>query len=371
MTNDALGPSPQTQVLCMMTSTRSQYLGDTLDLLSYPSGTDYRFRYDLKYVHSNILNKKIESLVGQTSILIHVHTKEVEGRSDQVLEFIPIRKATVVEAKNLGDFIQIRFTLDNWFVYEKSSDCVTLNSYHEKIKNSMPIKSKDEFIYGCLFADEFSNDAGISEDLSGNYEKVASNWSKLISHIAKLTPHENSIFLKLLEIKNINNNVKIKPKEFDGVRGFELLSDKTYQIEILQRSKKPLIPPLTLEISTNPDDINIIKENELIQGRYDILKFIISTEDFARKQNSFFMINLEKENLVFRSSHSFYNIKIKPRMRKISLSFLILVGGLVLSALGTTLTGYTHIEGLSVAVPLAGAFISFFGAYMMPKKKII
>lgn len=371
MDNDELGSGKTVNpVLCMLTSTRTQYLRDALDLLAYPSGIDYRFRYHVKYLHSNIFPNKIESLVGQTSILIHVYTEELAGKPDRVLEFIPIRKATIVEVKNLGDFVQISFTLGDWVIYDKFSNDVDVNSYHHDIRNSMPAESKDGFVYGCLFVDEFSLKK-IPEDLSDKYDAVVSNWSKIISHIAKLPPHKNSVFLKLLEIKSIHDDTKLKPKEFDSMRGFELSSDKTYQIEILQRLKERPLPAFNLKIETNLDDINIIKETALIQGRYDILKFIISTEDFARPQNSFFMIRLDKEKLDFISSYSFYHVKIKPRLRKLVPSLVILGGGLILTALGNTIAGYFNIESLSTTLNLGGGIASFVGAFMMPKKKII
>jgi len=389
MSNDVLGSRNVSQinttiiddsdkVLYMFTSTAQPYIKDTLDLLALPVGVSYRFRYDVKWLPVDLFeneNKiKLKSLKDQKSILVHVRTlpkPKLHGKiSYEIIEFIPMREAKILEASMVGDFVWVYFLLGDWIDYSLLSK-ESQQLYHNKIKDVMSNPLKTELVYTALLSKKPDLQT-IQEDLSADYHnsKVVSNWSTLINFIGSKSEHKNSIFIKLLSIEDIRNNNKLKPVKLSGsIYGFSLESEKTYQIRILQRSLNSPSPSFNLKIITNSDDILPIKDTDIVQGKYDIFRFIISPTPLLKSRYTFLLIQPEDDYpKEYKIAHCFFNIKINIQKKYLAGLLGGLTAALALSGLGSTIADVSGVKLLSTVLPILGGFGSAVIAYLMPKR---
>lgn len=361
------------QILYLFTSTHENYINDALDLLALPSGLNYRFRYDVRHLPSDLFhdtNKtQLKDLNGKNAYLIHAHVNFEnlsQSKYPAILELVPIRKAKVIEAKLVGDFVWLHFSLAEWVEYSvpKSSN---LNPYHETIKDILPDNSKDFLVVTAVLQTN-KNITCICPTLHEDQDLVISNWSNLISYVQSFDEHKNSIFLKFLKIQSSGEtDVKLPTNLGDNTFGFELDSGKTFQIHILERYyKKNSEVPFLLEVKTNENQIIHIKSSDQVQGKYDILRFTITSDLLMRSQQSFLNILPSSKLSTTLISKPFYNIKIKPNTTQLIRSALIIISGISIAAVSTD---FKEILGnYSTLLSIFGAVLTAIGAFWLPKK---
>ncbi|MCH7561762.1 MAG: hypothetical protein IIC67_10445, partial [Thaumarchaeota archaeon] len=247
-------PSPA-KLVYLFTSTRQPYIKDALDLLALPLGMTYRFRYDVKYLPNEFFEnqdneKKLVSLNGKDALLVHVHTtpKNIANPNEipKILEALPLRKAKILEAKLMGDFVWIQFILGNWIKYDNAKKS-SKNIYHQKIIDILPVGSENEFKITAMIAreDEFFE----INELSLSQEAVISNWSNLVSFVKDFLGHEHSVFLKLIRIIDLNCSDALSPEDL-GNSKFE--RDFTYKKEVFDKNIiKPIYEEQCEDSKTN------------------------------------------------------------------------------------------------------------------------
>lgn len=281
------------ETLFLLSSTQEPYIKDALDLLFLPSGLEYRFRYEKKWLSKKFHNQnEINNLINKTALLIHIESILEEDGKYKITEFIPIRKAKIIKAKNYGEILWLSFSLDDWVKYENKKD-EGLNQHHDYIKNLTPIDSK-EYVNQIIY---YAKNIKLEYiDDNSNDENVLTNWFNIVAEIYKLNAHIkiNSIYTKLLSIKKLKDGKIIKPKrnvysnsnnEDKIVSSYNFSSDSEYLIEILQYYVKGKIDqPFKFKSVVDETNLISLKQEDIIQGKYDLLKFIIKTR--ARAQCS-------------------------------------------------------------------------------------
>jgi len=358
------------QILYLFTSTEYPYYDDMLDLLSYPSNTTYRFRYDLKYLAEDLRNQSaLKSLEGETALLIHVHTEPKPANAPApIIEHFPIREAEILEVKFMGSFVWFQFLLKDWVKYDS-----TERQYHDKMVAKMPDNMKTKLTHLVIKAlpIEFCK---VEEDISKPYDHndVIISWSNLVTSLLKTGKHDKSIFTKFLsieEIEKLDTTKMLKPKKIsDKLYGFSLERKKSYRIEILQRAKANPPKKFNLQVSTNEGQILPIKKTSIIQGKYDILSLIISAAPLVQSLRSFLMIEPEKdapEGYIIPKMH--FNLEISvSRKRKIALSFILGIG-IFLTGLSAFAIALDETSPLGLILPAIGATITGLMVYLLPR----
>jgi len=354
----------------LFTSTEYPYYADMLDLLSYPSNTTYRFRYDLKYLAEDLQDKKdLKSLEGTTALLIHVHTdpKPVNAPAP-IIEHFPIREAKILEVKFMGSFVWFQFLLKDWVKYDS-----TEKQYHDKMVAKMPNNMKTKLTHLVIKAPaiEFCK---VEEDITKPYDHndVIISWSNLVTSLLNTGKHDKSIFTKFLsieEIEELKTTKMLKPKKLsDKLYGFSLERKKSYRIEILQRAKANPPKKFNLQVSTNEGQILPIKKTSIIQGKYDILSLIISAAPLVQSLRSFLIIEPEKdapEGYIIPKMHFNLEISVSSK-RKIALSS-ILGFGIFLTGLGAFAYTLDETSYLGIILPAIGATISGVMVFLLPR----
>lgn len=355
-------PETKSNILYLFTSTEPPYHNDALDLLALPSDLPYRFRYDLKYLPDN-LQKEDQLKAVSKALLIHVRTTPISKKVPaDIIEHFPIREAKILDVKLVGNFVWIEFILGDWINYKDSQK----NVHHNSIVELMPKFQKKELKNTLLLAPDHKLET-LKEDLSEPYEnsQVITSWSNLITQLMNLPEHENSIFLKFLSIEQIDDitkSTKLKPEELGNkIFGFKVSRGKTYRIEVLQRAKDNPNPKFDLEVFSKNEEISALKKTAKVQGKYDILNFIISIERLEQKRRSFFIIRPEKDTAEkFTVSRTRFNVEIKVPQNTKNLLIIGLGAGIFISGLGTVA------ENLTVLIPSAiGASLSAIALYFL------
>jgi hypothetical protein len=304
------------QVLYLLSSTVEPYIKDILDILALPSGFIHRFRYEFKWLPSEFrLQEGLDKFKNQEVLIVHIVTESIEGQASKkyrILEFLPIRKAVIVETKIMAGFVNFEFKLGDYVKFDKPFDQTneTKNPFSEQIKSKIPLESR-EYVKNLAFLASRIDVQWLSDTIRKQNEELVLSWSNLVSYLGRLRPYKElrAVFTKLLEITNINTNKTIVPEGIaEGVQGFRLNSSNAYRIRILQRYLGEKIDPIfKLEITSNSTDIRTIKNQALIQGGYDVLDFIISIPDVVSSRETFLYI--KPDEIGSRSFHDFvYNL---------------------------------------------------------------
>lgn len=365
------------QILYLFTSTAAPYHDDTADLLELPGGLMYRFRYHQKYLPTNVKEKIQNNTYSKNVLLVHAITDNTVTPPG-VLEYFPIREAEILKIKNLGDFFYFEFKLGDW-VHYNSYTKDSQNPHHNTIVNKMPPEQKTQFPCTVILG-EHHNLSTLKENLTDDYENSDSikSWSNLVSYLMDTDSHKNTIFLKLLSVEKIDNvdkSTKLEPKELgNNLFGFEFDKDVTYRIEVLQRTVNNPDPKFDLEISTKPGEILILEKTAKVQGKYDILHFLVSAERLERTRRSFFILQPEKisknsqnNDEKYTISKSRYDVKINVGSTRKYVSFIVLVTGLIIS--GTAVQWVPpELSSLVSFASAGGAVLSALGVYLLPRR---
>lgn len=372
LSNQTLSNSDD-EILYLFTSTWQPYIKDALDLLALPSGLSYRFRYDIRHLRTDLFidteKTQLKNMNGLDAFLIHVRTKpknQTKSIYPEIIESIPIRKAKVIEAKLVGDFVWFHFLLGAWIKYSEPKS-TSINPYHNTIQDILPADSKNNLAVTAILTDRKKIDC-LCSTLHEDQDAVITNWSNLVSYIRSFKEHENSIFLKFLKIKaSGESDVKLPTNLGDDTFGFELDSGKTFQIHILQRYYETNSEvPFFLKVNTNENHIIQIKSSDQIQGKYDVLRFTITSEPLLRSQQSFLNILPSIDLAHTMISKPFYNVKIKPSIPHLFRSIIIIVSGITLVSISPNFE--ETLGNYSVLPSIFGAVITALGGFWLPKK---
>jgi len=307
-------------VVLLLTSTSPPYLRDALDLMFYPSQINYRFRYDKKWLSpefksadGRISKEKVQKMVNKKAILVHILTKKKEQQY-KILEFLPIREATIHEVKILGEFLWLSFILENWIVYHKEAANGEINEYHELFKRQIPEDSRDIVTQLLFFVKRIEVDT-IPDDPTGENEEVLSNWTLIAGHMSRLgscASEKALIFMKLVSLKNIDTKKVLRAKILDSdQRGFEFEAARSYSFDIAEYCVKN-IEPFEIELKTQMDRITPILGKAEVRGKYDMLHFMIDCKQTTKGYTS--AVLFEPPNAKdYLTSKASLTVKIKAR----------------------------------------------------------
>ena len=366
------------QVLYLLSSTVEPYIKDILDILALPSGFNYRFRYVFRWLTSEFQNQEhLDKLKNREVLIVHIITERIEsevGKRYRIIEYIPIRKAFIVEAKIMAGFVYFEFKLDGYVKFDKPFDQIkeAKNPFSDQVKSKIPLELR-EYVKNLAFLAPHINVQYVSDTITKPNDELVVSWFNLVSYIGRLKPYKDlrAVFTKLLEITNVNTHKTVVSEEIaEGLHGFRLNSANAYRIRILQRylNAEKLDPIFKLEITSNSTDINTIKNQALIQGGYDVLDFIISVPDVVSSRETFLYIKPDETgSRAFMISSIIYFVKITPNVRKLGVVFGVVTSGIVLAGLSSNIANVTDISQLSTVLSVIGAIISAVSAPFFPK----
>jgi len=208
----------------------------------------------------------------------------------------------------------------------------------------------------------------IQDDPTGEKEDVLKNWTLMVKHVGKIESHQDSIFIKILSIKDFNTRKSVSAKLIDTqVSGYELESGKVYIIDFVQyypREKE--IKPFYMNIIT-PDVIIPIKGEAEIKGKYDLLHFLVNTKSVEKTINTFieFKASSNEKNII---SETFFNIRINGQRYKVVLLLLLFGLGIMLEEIAIQLAEIMAgkpVNPVAIGAAIFGGIFSTLGLFFL------
>jgi hypothetical protein len=326
--NETAKRSPRSTVL-LLTSTAQPYQRDALDLVFLPSNTSYRFRYDKKWLSSDLMSadgeiskQKALGLKGKEAIIVHILIEqergiENENRDYKVLEYLPLRKAVISQVKIIGRFLRLEFILGDWIAYEMEHE-KGVNEHHGFFKKQ--IAASSDMLSGLVFTRTGIEINTIADKVTDPHNAALSNWNLIAGHVSRFASHDKElkkcpVMLKLIGVQDVEGESIVRPTNIgQGIYGFELISGKSYFFDIAEYCDEG-IAPFELALKTDEKCITPTIGTVEVRGKYDVLRLMINcsvVDDDRLSMIRFEPIGLEGRGI----SSAFLWIKIKNRKWK-------------------------------------------------------
>lgn len=279
--------------------------------------------------------KKLAGLQKAEAFVAHIDTVRHDGVYE-IKEFVPIRKVEIRQAKWLGEFLWVSFVLGDWVYYREEAKPNVPNEHHETFKRASPPECQDQVAKTLYEVERF--EIGTSPDESGESSDTIVNWFRIVSHVSKLDAHKSkrSVFLKLCGIvegeEKFVQPTKLKP----AFIGYLLDAGKYYVVQVLQFFPYTTMSvPFRYLIQTDSRVIRELKNEDIVQGKYDLLRMIVQCESANRDENSFLRFLPPDE-----SQHIMASTTIQIRVRRSRIRLLVRFGLIcMLTSVGVLLAG--------------------------------
>jgi len=361
--------------ILLLSSTQDPYFRDIFDIMFYPSGIHYRFRYQTKWVSDEFKDmsgqlddSKINFLNGRDAIIVLISTQKND--TFKLHEFLPVREAVITNARIVGDFLWIDFELGNWVTYVESASFSAPNEHHETIKGLMPEDSKTVVTRLLLQTKPFSL-ATVSDNAGLNDMDTLNNWTKITTHISNF--HLNRadskkipVFLKFMKMVDTTKNKNMKVVDVGDQKGFEITSDHSYNLDIVEYTNQN-VQPFDLELKTDEKLISQTAGISEIRGKYDLLHFNFLCASLSKSVITTF--SFESSSKDYTIGKLFFWAKVKTKRWNYVIGPLLV---LTISALFAGdefvnfLTGQPF-NGGTLVIGLVGSILSLVGTQYLRK----
>jgi len=400
----------QIEIFCLMASSaRKSYQLDTINMICYPSKSQYRLRYRKKYIENLSINlDKLKQLSQQEieaqpkCLFLFFDKKYVDIKNLTIKDFknafIPIRWIRLINITDTETFIQIEILLEDYFDIDQHKDLIRLieKSYNEwDNKIDTENKSIQYFIY--LIREEKQN----LEKFFIIPEKYV--WQKICTKFFEIDEFQKSIFLILRSIIDCKINEPISPKELEEkFYGFKIKPHKYYMIELAQYINEKTykqIESCKFSLNITSEKIALVENEKNIKygGPYIIYHLHFHTRRSFRTHIGLLGLNveliidtnskkmrvekknnpkLEKNNVEKREIETVFPnitvpIKIPRSIKDLILPGLLFIIGLSLPLLSYILNNwFTISEILDITMSLIGSVLVALAIFLLASLKI-
>lgn len=346
-------------VYLFSSSQRRVYKQDNINALCYPPGFIMHFRYDEKWVGTEIAQRDPDDFKDKEVIIVVVDIEEKNKK--HFPRFYPIRKAKIKKVDVEGSVFHFYFELlPDWVDYRHNTD---LRDYQSNIDS---LKEKPISGEGGL-SGKFVSFEELREDIKFSSKTKA--WESIIEKIGNLSLYKETLFYRLSRFYEVNSNKDLKITKFDELRcGYTLEGGKKYNLELSFSYGKE--PP-----DTTSRDKLIVKvdenfympiPNEIELGfRVDKQNIYLSTKELFFDTMTH-LITTFKEGVI-EGPNVTIPIKITYDRLRLGVSFSVLFIGLFLTS-GLT-SSITQIDQIPHdLLKLCGSLISTYVLFILYRK---
>ena len=175
---------------------RPKYINDVLSVIGLPSGSQYQFRYETKYVPSAIRDFFENKSVQGTKVLIAFKSLNSLNENDTFI--VPIRWATLNKVSRLTDFYVLKFTVNSYPEFSNDISNCTLDEIIKKSNElilNLPQECKKLPVVPGLIS---MVDPKQSED--------ENSWLMIAKALSRNKTFEYTHFLRVSKLRNETNN---------------------------------------------------------------------------------------------------------------------------------------------------------------------
>jgi hypothetical protein len=343
---------PEDRVLYLFSSSqRPLYKQDNINVLCYPPGSIIHFRYEKKWVGTQIVERNPDSFKNNEAIVVIVDTEE-KGEENFPL-FFPVRKAKIRNVDFEGSVIHFYFELlPDWIDYRKNQG---LEDYQE-----------------CMYSLRERPTAG-RKRLEGkfiSFEKLQLNlrfsteakaWESIIEKIGNLESYKETLFYRLDRIYEVKSKENAQISNFgDFTSGYTLRSGKGYNLGLsLKYGREPpnvaVRDRLVIRVDENfytpiPDEITL-------GFRVDKQNIYLSTRQLLSESYTQLIITF-KEGFI-EGPNIVIPLKIQYNRWRVLGSFFLFLIGLILTS-GIIPAGQLLNNLLKTAGPILSSLVVFY-----------
>lgn len=286
-------------------NTIDPYGYELVNILAYPAGFTYRFRFKDDWVQQKV-QIRISELKDMPGYILL--------RDWSTGKLYPIRKSIVKNASKIGNIYYFEYELGAIIDYD-SNETLRSNQIDQFNKEFLQFHTGDA-LYNPPNGHMkplvlLSNYEPIIENkhYSGtHFEREFEQWGNVLSSIQNIAFFEDVEFIKLLDVANMS---KEDDKAVYNGDAIFLTEGKDYRLRILQKiqqlsKEKPYSKPRDVELIVDNNYISPIRTAQRAVGEYDVLSFIIRTNPRSGHRRSFIDI---KHVVKFASDYS-----IEPKL---------------------------------------------------------
>jgi len=282
--------------LFLISSYVEPYCRDIPTIMSLPRGAVFRFRYNIKYLSDNfkkILKNDLTSIKDSIEriVLIHATKPNYSGKGTAIARLYPIRLGTLFDIKNLGNLVYFAFKIGDfcktsvdspYFEIKKEEFEEFFKTNDDKFTDS---QKKELYLKNLVFMSEEINIFQNLKTVPSEPKEENKHWIELINELSKEPEFESQIFMKVLYFgeyeKYIANDYKEsnfeaeKDKQYFALkRGLHVLSFIQYNPKIPKTtSGNSASFPIKLRLKTDTQIVSVIKDQDFIEGKYDVIEF--------------------------------------------------------------------------------------------------
>jgi hypothetical protein len=330
------------------------------------SGLGYRFRYSRTNVEPDLFLNP-ERLIGRKGYLIHAHTSENPKPPDTIHEFLPIREATVRDARAFGEFLWIYFEVGGWICYSRN-EVADQNEHHLEVQDATPSDSRS-FLKFTLYESAGLNLRTIADDPSGKSEEVMQNWIRIVKEMAKFPDHaqRKPSYLKMISIKAKEcENLLLPVMLSDSERGYKIRSDTDYRIETFQYNPHGVpSKPFPFRLVVDEKRIIPLIGEATILGRYDFFTLYFRPSATLRSYGTIlgFQVDTETDMKLSVRIHAKILRGFGQLLGAIAVAISIGFASLIKEIIQGTITGWSVLYGVGFAV------LSFIGLFYSSRSR--
>jgi hypothetical protein len=324
---------------------------ELVQIMAYPSGFVYRFRFDEEWVQEKIKNNDLQFLEGKRGYIVF--------RDKATARFYPIRYFTILKAERIGKVYYFSYELNNTVDFESKEDLRTKQL--DEFNTALTDFHKDELV---------TNQPGKDMKpivLLSNFELVMKNghpssanallrenerWVNVISTVKSIKLYEDIEFVKIIEVISMkksnhtnvhrHNNSRLHNVYYKIVDVLSMIKKdytaanvkdnslvvseyEDYKLKLLQyiptESRQERHKPRDIELKGDDKYVRIIRGRQRAVGKYDVLTYIFRTLPDSGGTKSFLDLEmtLKPGTEPYMESKIFIPIFIKIKIGKVIL----------------------------------------------------
>lgn len=212
-------------------SQRQLYRQDNINVLGYPSGSIMHFRYDKKWVSTQITRRSLDGFKNSEAIIVIV---DIEKKNDEYFPlFYPIRKARIKDVDFESDILHFHFELlPDWVDYRVGKG---LRDFQECMSSLRERPTPGKKRLNGIFASFDELQQGIE------FSSEAKAWESIIGKIGSSESYRETLFCRISGFYEIKSGNIVKMEDFgDSKSGYVLKSGKKYNLQLsLLYGKEP------------------------------------------------------------------------------------------------------------------------------------
>lgn len=249
---------------------RPLYEQDILDLLAAPAETHYQFRYDERYLNPQARDSWA-SLTG-TPVLIHYSLQQRARYHDAV--FIPVRRGTVVEARQFGRLHVLTFALGAYVSLPAAkTDERGRTLYGEQVRAYTDYLRKQTLPTPYEFSGGMDRD--IFQEQPSPLDVTSSQadlFQRTAEYLGQTQSFQNSLFLRFAYLRGRGVDGENKtPSE----NRFLLRAGETYELAVAHNQPRDVTTTASYVISAEEGVLRILGRSSFeIASPYDLIPIV-------------------------------------------------------------------------------------------------